>query len=31
MPEQSTAAIVAHHPQAKYYVVRGAAAETEAA
>jgi len=31
MPEQTTAAIVAHHPQAKYYVVRGAAAETEAA
>lgn len=31
MPEQSTAAIVVHHPQAKYYVVRGTAAETEAA
>jgi 5-methyltetrahydrofolate--homocysteine methyltransferase len=31
MPEQTTAALVAHHPQAKYYVVRGAAAETEAA
>ena len=30
-PEQSTAAIVVHHPQAKYYAVRGAAAETEAA
>jgi 5-methyltetrahydrofolate--homocysteine methyltransferase len=30
-PEQSTAAIVVHHPEAKYYVVRGAAAETEAA
>ena len=25
VPEQSTAAIVLHHPQAKYYVVRGAA------
>jgi 5-methyltetrahydrofolate--homocysteine methyltransferase len=22
MPEQSTAAIVAHHPEAKYYAVR---------
>ena len=22
MPEQSTAAIVVHHPQAKYYAVR---------
>ncbi|MBK5188462.1 MAG: dihydropteroate synthase, partial [Gemmatimonadaceae bacterium] len=31
MPEQSTAAIVVHHPQAKYYAVRGAAAEPEAA
>ena len=31
MPEQSTAAMVVHHPQAKYYVVRGAAAETEVA
>ena len=31
MPEQSTAAIVVHHPQAKYYAVRGAAAATEAA
>jgi 5-methyltetrahydrofolate--homocysteine methyltransferase len=30
-PEQSTAAMVVHHPEAKYYVVRGAAAETEAA
>ena len=30
-PEQSTAAIVVHHPQAKYYAVRGAAAEPEAA
>ncbi|HVE80210.1 MAG TPA: vitamin B12 dependent-methionine synthase activation domain-containing protein, partial [Gemmatimonadaceae bacterium] len=25
LPEQSTAAIVIHHPQAKYYAVRGAA------
>ncbi|MGK2935608.1 MAG: methionine synthase [Gemmatimonadaceae bacterium] len=25
MPEQSTAAIVVHHPEAKYYAVRGAA------
>jgi 5-methyltetrahydrofolate--homocysteine methyltransferase len=25
IPEQSTAAILVHHPQAKYYVVRGAA------
>jgi 5-methyltetrahydrofolate--homocysteine methyltransferase len=24
MPEQSTAAIIVHHPQAKYYAVRGA-------
>jgi 5-methyltetrahydrofolate--homocysteine methyltransferase len=22
MPEQSTAALIAHHPQAKYYAVR---------
>lgn len=27
MPEQSTAAIIMHHPEAKYYAVRGAAAE----
>jgi 5-methyltetrahydrofolate--homocysteine methyltransferase len=27
MPEQSTAAIVVHHPEAKYYAVRGAGAE----
>ena len=26
LPEQSTAAIVVHHPQAKYYVVREDAA-----
>jgi 5-methyltetrahydrofolate--homocysteine methyltransferase len=26
MPEQSTAAIIVHHPQAKYYAVRGEAA-----
>ncbi len=25
MPEQSTAAIIVHHPEAKYYAVRGAA------
>ncbi|HEV7837292.1 MAG TPA: vitamin B12 dependent-methionine synthase activation domain-containing protein, partial [Gemmatimonadaceae bacterium] len=25
LPEQSTAAIVIHHPEAKYYAVRGAA------
>jgi 5-methyltetrahydrofolate--homocysteine methyltransferase len=25
VPEQSTAAIIVHHPQAKYYAVRGAA------
>jgi hypothetical protein len=23
MPEQSTAAIIVHHPEAKYYAVRG--------
>ena len=23
IPEQSTAAIIVHHPQAKYYAVRG--------
>lgn len=27
MPEQSTAAIIIHHPEAKYYAVRGIAAE----
>ena len=26
IPEQSTAAIIVHHPQAKYYAVRGARA-----
>jgi len=31
MPEQSTAAIIMHHPAAKYYAVRGAAAEREPA
>jgi 5-methyltetrahydrofolate--homocysteine methyltransferase len=31
LPEQSTAAVVIHHPEAKYYAVRGAAAEREAA
>ena len=27
MPEQSTAAIIVHHPQAKYYAVRGEAGD----
>jgi 5-methyltetrahydrofolate--homocysteine methyltransferase len=31
LPEQSTAAVVIHHPEAKYYAVRGAAAEREVA
>ncbi len=31
MPEQSTAAIIMHHPEARYYAVRGAAAEREPA
>jgi 5-methyltetrahydrofolate--homocysteine methyltransferase len=31
VPEQSTAAIVVHHPEAKYYAVRGAADEPAAA
>jgi 5-methyltetrahydrofolate--homocysteine methyltransferase len=31
IPEQSTAAVVIHHPAAKYYAVRGAAAEREPA
>jgi 5-methyltetrahydrofolate--homocysteine methyltransferase len=31
VPEQSTAAVVMHHPEAKYYAVRGAAAEREPA
>jgi len=31
LPEQSTAAVVIHHPEAKYYAVRGAAAELEPA
>jgi 5-methyltetrahydrofolate--homocysteine methyltransferase len=31
MPEQSTAAVIMHHPEARYYAVRGAAAEREAA
>jgi 5-methyltetrahydrofolate--homocysteine methyltransferase len=30
-PEQSTAAVIMHHPEAKYYAVRGAAAEREPA
>ncbi|HKW11611.1 MAG TPA: methionine synthase [Gemmatimonadaceae bacterium] len=28
VPEQSTAAIIVHHPEAKYYTVRGAAGDT---
>jgi 5-methyltetrahydrofolate--homocysteine methyltransferase len=24
LPEQSTAAVIIHHPEAKYYAVRGA-------
>ncbi len=31
IPEQSTAAVIMHHPEAKYYAVRGAAAEREPA
>jgi 5-methyltetrahydrofolate--homocysteine methyltransferase len=31
IPEQSTAAVIVHHPQAKYYAVRTAAAEVAAA
>ncbi len=31
VPEQSTAAFIVHHPEAKYFVVRGNAAEPEAA
>jgi 5-methyltetrahydrofolate--homocysteine methyltransferase len=31
MPEQSTAAVIMHHPEARYYAVRGAAAEREVA
>jgi 5-methyltetrahydrofolate--homocysteine methyltransferase len=27
IPEQSTAAIIVHHPQAKYYAVRGEGAK----
>jgi 5-methyltetrahydrofolate--homocysteine methyltransferase len=27
MPEQSTAAVIIHHPEAKYYAVRGSAAD----
>jgi 5-methyltetrahydrofolate--homocysteine methyltransferase len=30
-PEQSTAAVIMHHPEARYYAVRGAAAEREPA
>ena len=29
VPEQSTAALIVHHPEAKYYAVRGAAGTTE--
>jgi 5-methyltetrahydrofolate--homocysteine methyltransferase len=28
LPEQSTAAIIIHHPEARYYAVRGAAEST---
>jgi 5-methyltetrahydrofolate--homocysteine methyltransferase len=31
LPEQSTAAVIIHHPEAKYYAVRGNAAEREPA
>jgi 5-methyltetrahydrofolate--homocysteine methyltransferase len=31
VPEQSTAAIIVHHPDAKYYAVRGEGAGVEAA
>jgi 5-methyltetrahydrofolate--homocysteine methyltransferase len=31
LPEQSTAAIIIHHPEARYFAVRGAAAPREAA
>jgi 5-methyltetrahydrofolate--homocysteine methyltransferase len=35
LPEQSTAAVIIHHPEAKYYAVRGtgagASSEPEAA
>jgi 5-methyltetrahydrofolate--homocysteine methyltransferase len=31
VPEQSTAAIIVHHPQAKYYAVRGVVGESSAA
>jgi 5-methyltetrahydrofolate--homocysteine methyltransferase len=27
LPEQSTAAVIIHHPEAKYYAVRGSAAD----
>jgi hypothetical protein len=30
MPEQSTAAVIIHHPEAKYYAVRGTAAQEQA-
>jgi 5-methyltetrahydrofolate--homocysteine methyltransferase len=30
MPEQSTAAVIIHHPEAKYYAVRGSSAGAEA-
>lgn len=29
LPEQSTAAIIIHHPEARYFAVRGAAAPRE--
>ena len=30
VPEQSTAALIVHHPEAKYYAVRGAVGEPSA-
>jgi 5-methyltetrahydrofolate--homocysteine methyltransferase len=31
VPEQSTAALIVHHPQAKYYAVRGEGVASEIA
>jgi 5-methyltetrahydrofolate--homocysteine methyltransferase len=31
IPEQSTAAIIVHHPDAKYYAVRGTAGDASVA
>jgi 5-methyltetrahydrofolate--homocysteine methyltransferase len=30
LPEQSTAAVIMHHPEAKYYAVRGTATQAGA-